>query len=203
MMRTVLIALVAALLGACSARSQQQGQGDAVATECRGNLPKAARTATASVLTVTQAYASAGPEILELTLTGAVRTGTIIFKGVDDRPAFSGVPRDLRRQLRPLGRAFDTIRRATRAHIRTLESLRDAAEACSETAREADQPCLESAATELARSAEATIRLARRNLAIEGGLRHLSDDIESASRRLEQEGINLSQGMFALERCPM
>ncbi len=201
-MRKMLVALAVAMLSACSAGPQQQPHSDAVAEKCLGDLPEAARGATTSALSVSQAYASALPEILELTLTGAIRTGSILFRGIDDRPAFSRVPKDLRRQMRPLERAFDTIRRATMTHIRTLDSLRDAAEACGEAAEEADERCLESASAQVARSAEATIRAARHRLAIKGELQDVPDKVESASRRVERESIDLSSSMLALERCP-
>lgn len=202
-MRSALIGVVIGLLlASCSANPQVQSSNDELTKACRDDVFEATREVTAKALAVSEAYAAALPQLIELTLTGAIRTGTMLFKGIDDRPVFSGVPKDLRRLTRPLEGAFDEIRIATRAHIRQLESVRSAADACLAAAREADDQCLEQAATEIAASVGEIIRLARHRLAIDGrDLQQVRGEIETTSHKIEQANVGLSTGLAALERC--
>lgn len=208
-MRASFTVLILVGLVACSTPSEEQATQqptpatDPLATTCGVEIREDSREATAGALAVGGAYADAVPAVLKLNLTGAVRAGTILFKGIDDRPIMSGVPADLRHLTRPIERAFRKIRDKTRAYSRALISLRDSARECASTAREVGDSCVESAATETARAAAATHRLVRSRLeTVEGRtLQQASTELEGASLRVEVSSTNLSRHLASLERC--
>lgn len=206
-MRAWVTVLILVGLVACSTPSEQQTTEqptlDPLATTCGVEIRDDARGATAGALATGEAYADAVPALVKLNLTGAVRAGTILLKGVDDRPIMSGVPADLRHLTRPIERAFKKIRDKTRVYSRSLMNLRDGARECARAAREAGDGCVESAATDTARSAAATHRLVRSRLeAVEGRtLRQASTELEAASLRVEASSTNLSRSLATLERC--
>ncbi|MDQ3954421.1 MAG: hypothetical protein M3285_02590 [Actinomycetota bacterium] len=208
-MRTVATVVILVGLVACSTPSEEQATQqpapaiDPLATTCGVEIRDDAREATAGALAAAGAYADAVPAILKLNLTGAVHAGTILFKGIDDRPIMSGVPAELRHLTRPIERAFRRIRDKTRVYSRTLMTLRNSAKECAKAAREVGDSCVESAAADTARSAAVTHRLVRSRLeAVQGRtLQQASTELEGASLRVEISSTNLSRNLATLERC--
>jgi hypothetical protein len=189
------------LLTACSSPQSPVQEGTSASASCSEDLSGASVEVAAQGLSVANAYASAMPKLAKLAFTGAIRAGTLIFKGMQNTPAFTDVPEDLAALTRPLERSFAEIRQETKLYIDSLEVVGEAARRCRRAARAADDLCLEDAATGVEKSVDAVVDLTRRRMAVKGGLDNVMGRIESLSLRIERASVSLTGALASVETC--
>ena len=203
-MRTKVVALALTTLAACSTGGNDPAsQSDERMADCRTRLFAVVADATKSMLDVAGSYASAGPVLLKLTLTGAVRAQTIVFEGLDDEPFLSGVPEDMKQLTRPVERAFRKIETATQRHVEVLRALGKTAERCRKAAAEDGNTCVERAARRVEQSAKEALRLARRGpsgrpVPVHG----LTIRMRESAERLRGAHENVADALASAEGCP-